>query len=186
MSVITTLGLEESIEKGWGICVLAYVDHPDGEVYFWSGVNTLRFRGNNYEGVGRLGCVAPIGGSRTLGVRTVTFVLSGVPQSAAQWLNKNVRNRVARAWLAGMRPNGNINGDPWLIVEGACDYQEIEPDQNNMAMIKLTVSEPIWSIDRAQTLYITPQWVKKTFGAEITGADDIPGMRDKTVNWTRT
>lgn len=186
MTVLTTLGLEESIRNHWGICVLAYVDHPDGEVWFWSGIGTMRFNGNDYEGVGRLGGVAPIGGSRTLGVRTVTFMLAGVPQEAEAWLNKNVRNRIARAWIAGMRPEGRINGEPWQVIEGRCDYQEIEPDGNGMAMIKLMIAEPIWSVERAQKLGMTPQWAKKIFGADVTGFDDIPGMRTKSVNWTQT
>lgn len=186
MTCLTTPGLEQSIAKGWGICLLAYVDHPDGEVRMWSGIGTKRFRGNTYEGVGRLGGIAPIGGSRTLGVRTISFILSGVPQSATEWLNKDVRGRAARAWIAGLRPDGRINGDPWLVAEGACDYMELEPDASRNVTIKLMVTEPIWSVERAQKLAFTPQWARKTFGDDITGFDDIPGMRNKTVNWTRT
>lgn len=182
---LSTYGLAESIAKGWGYAVLAYVDHPEGELWVWSGIQTLSYGGHDYIGVGRLGGVSGVGGSKKLGVRQVTFIMSGIPTEAAARMNSQVRNRVARAWLAGLKKNAiAINGDPWPIVDGTCDYQELVPGGNNCA-IKLIINEPIWSIEREQNAAFTPQWIKAVHGDAITGLDDIPGMRNRSENWTR-
>jgi len=44
MSVLTTLGLQESIRHGWPIANLAYIDHPDGEVWLWDEIGRASCR----------------------------------------------------------------------------------------------------------------------------------------------
>lgn len=185
MTVLATPGVAESIRNKWGICALAFIDHPDGEVWVWSGVGTLRFGGNTYIGLGVMGTLSGIGGSKKLAVRALTFALTGIPSEAAKYLNKSIQDRAAKAWLAGLKANGKINGDPWQVVDGKCDYQTFEPSTDNISLA-LTVLEPIYSIERAQNLAFTPQWLKNTYGTELTGLDDVPGMRDRQRNWTRT
>lgn len=186
MSLDVTPGLAEAIANRWPIAALAYIDHPDGEVRLWSGLGTLRHDGSDWIGLGRLGRILGIGGLKTLGVRQLTFELSGVPAEAAKTLNAAVRNRIARAWLAGLTPAGRVNGEAWLVVDGRCDYQELAVADARSAIVRLIVAQPIWSIERAQNLLLTPQWIKKTYGAEIAGLDDVPGMSNRQLNWTLT
>ena len=185
MATYTTAGLAESIRRRWPLAVMAYIDHPDAEARLWSGTGTLIHGGHEWQGVGRLGRISGIGGSKRLTVRRLTFSFSGVPPEAARWLNRNVRNRPAKAWFAGLRPDGRVNGEPWMLVNGTCDYQDFEPSQGGVE-INLYVTEPIWSIERALNLAYTPQWLKGRYGADVGGLDDIPGMRNRIVNWERT
>lgn len=185
MTVRATYGLQESIRKGWGHSVLAYVDHPDGEVWMWSGVGTLTHKRRDYVGVGHLGNVSNIGGAKKLAVRQIIFKLSGIPTEATRWLNSRVRGRAAKAWIAGMRPDGQVNGEAWLVVNGQADYQELVPGAQDSA-VNLYIADPIWSIERVQNTAFTPTWIKSVHGDHIMGLDDIPGMRDRTQNWTRT
>jgi len=187
MAVLNTLGLQQSIRNGWPRAYLAYIDHPDGEVWVWSGIGDLVFDGQTYGGVGQFGRISGVGGSKELGVRQVIFDLAGVPDEAAKQLNKDVRNRVARAWVAGLDRDGmKVNGAPWQIVDGLADYQDLPAADDGTVVVRLVINEPVFSIERAQDLAWTPEWLEQTHGGGITGLDRVAGLANAAENWTRT
>ena len=199
MSVLTTVGVDQSIRNGWGLVRLFYFDHPDGEVYGWSGAGSLSYGGNTYLGVGPFVSIKGIGGDEQLKVREITFELLGNPQLdeddnafrySADWINKNISNRVGRCWIAGLDASGaNINGTPWLIAEGLGDYQELEITDDRTAIVRLVASEPVFSIERAQNLKFTPEWVnsvRKLDGDRVTGLDLLSDIETQVESWTRT
>lgn len=190
MSLLTTPGLAESIRNGWPLAALAWIDHPDGDVYAWSGAGTLEHDGQQWQGVGTFGRIKGIGGSKQLGIRVVTFELSGLPASAGQWLTETIRNRAAKAWLAGMnRAGSRINGDPELIVSGVCDYDELSVSADGAASILLHVTTPVYSIERAQNLVWSPEWLNETYrgeGERLTGLDALSDLADAQKNWTQS
>lgn len=187
MSVRTTVGLQQSVRNGWPVVALAYIDHPDGAVRVWSGVGSLEYAGATYEGIGFFGRVRNIGASKKLTVRQVIFELRGVPPDSTTWLSASVRNRSASAWIAGMDERGKyVNGTAWQIVDGTCNYQELKFDDPGAAIIELTVSEPVVSIERAQNLAWTPEWIRDTHGADVSGLDRLSELASAQKSWTRT
>jgi hypothetical protein len=203
--ILTTKGLQESIANGWPVQALAMIHHPvpavtsvwaDGFLRLWDGVGDLRYGGQPWRGIGPFGRLAGIGGSKRLMIRTVTFELVGIPANYAVYLDPALRNRSAKAWIAGMDRHGaKVNGDPYLEVDGLCDYQESESEDGLTQVIRLIVGEPVYSIERAQTLAYTPEWANSYLrkwrernigGARITGYDRISELADATRSWTPT
>lgn len=187
MSVKTTLGLQQSIRQGWPIAALAEIDHPDGVVRVWSKVGTLEYDGASWQGIGFLGRITGIGASKRLSIRQLVFELRGVPGDSTTWLSADVRNRSAKAWLAGMDERGQyVNGTAWQIVDGLCDYQELKFEDGGTAAIRLTVSEPVVSIERAQNLAWTPEWIRNEYGDDVSGLDRITELVNAQKQWTLT
>lgn len=190
MTVLTTLGLKQSIRQGWPLAMLVYIDHPDGEIRLWTGIGDLKWDGNTYEGIGRFGGIKNIGGAKELRVRQLTFELRGVPADATKHLNKDIRNRASQAWIAGMDKRGqHLNGEPWKVVDGKADYHEFPVEDDGTVTVQMMVTEPVWSIERAQNLAFTPEWINERFrdgGNRITGLDLISTLANRQESWTRT
>jgi hypothetical protein len=188
--ILTTVGLAQSIRRGWPIALLAHVDHPDGAVAVWSGIGVLEHEGTIYEGVGRLGGISGVGGSLRLAVREIAFDLAGVPPEASESLNARVRGREARAWIAGLTADGaRVNGAAWPIVAGICDTQTLEAGEDGTARLRLRITEPVFAIERAQNLAFTPEWLNARFPDSpdrLTGLDLVSGLASKSVSWTLT
>jgi len=186
MSVLTTLGLQESIRHGWPIANLAYIDHPDGEVWLWDGIGSLSYAGNTYIGVGEYGKVQNLGGSLKLGVKHVVFRLSGIPTRMRSFLNADIRNRSAIAWKAGLTEDGKaVNKTAYQTVAGTGDYKELQVESPAVT-IDVYITEPVFSIERAQNKVWSSEYFHETFSADIDGADDIPTMQNREENWTLT
>jgi hypothetical protein len=193
----TTPGLQESIAKGWPRTMLAEIDHPAGEILrLWDGVGDLSYDGYTWKGINPFGRVVGIGGSKRLLIRSVTFLLSGIPANQTVYLDPRLRNRPAKAWLAGLDERGvKVNGEAFMEVNGLCDYQEHKVDDNGGQLIYMTVAEPVYSIERAQSLSYTPEWINSYLrrwrdrnlgGERITGLDRLSELANATRSWTRT
>lgn len=213
MTILTTKGLQESIDKRWGTRTLAAINHPvdavfaelddagaalwpDGVIRLWDGIGLLRYGGKNWRGIGPFGRVTGIGGSKRLLLRTVQFEMSGIPAEQAIYLDPLLRNRPAMAWTAGMDALGvKVNGEPFQEVDGLVDYQTHTNDDSGVQTITLTIGEPVYSIERAQNRAYTPEdmnaylatWrARNRGGARITGYDRIAELSDATRSWTLT
>jgi|GEM_PF-3312001 len=205
MTILTTRGLQQSIENGWPTVTLAAINHPiaaviaiwsDGVIRLWDGVGVLRYDEKDWRGIGPFGRVTGIAGSKRLLIRTVTFEMSGIPGEHAVYLDPTLRNRQAQAWVAGMDERGvKVNGEPYQEVDGLVDYQTHTSDEGGVQTIALTIGEPVYSIERAQNLAYTPEWAntylegwreRNRGGARITGYDRIAELADATRSWTRT
>lgn len=181
------LPIRNAIQKGRRIAVLVEIDHPNGQVNVWSRVGNLQYNGLTWTGIGTLGRITGIGGSKTLQVVQVTFELRGVPPDTVTFLESNVRGRQAQAWLAALQPHADaIDGDLYPIVSGLCDSQQLAITDQLGATVQLIVNEPIFIVDRAQNLAWTSEQLAAEWGPGLTGLDDIPELVNKNVSWTPT
>lgn len=189
MACLTTLGLEESIRNKWPVTFLVYIDYPSEPIRLWAGVGDLKYAGYTYKGISRLGKVPRLVESSQIAVRQSTLQLRGVDPDAEETLGEDIRNRAVNVWVAGLTATGkHVNGEAWQVVEGLADYHELKTEEG-LATINLMVSEPIFSIERAQNLLFTPEWVNETFqgsGDRITGLDLMSTLENRSENWTRT
>jgi hypothetical protein len=203
--ILTTPGLTQSINNGWPVRGLVAIDHPiaetikiwpDGVMRMWDGVGTLRHDGHDWLGMGIYGRMTGVGGSKQLTLRSVTFELTGIPASYDIILDERIRNRSAQAWIAGMDADGSwVNGEPYLEVDGLCDYSVHKTEENGTQTIQLFVGQPVFSIERAQNKLYTSEWLNdwlsewrdlNVSGQRLTGFDKIPELANAVRSWTKT
>lgn len=185
--LLTTAGVHDSISKGWPTAWLVDIDWPVTPVRLWDGLGNLKWNGMTFLGVRSMGRILGIGGSKAIKVRDITLELKGVGPDVSEFLGPVIRNRLARAYLAGLDRNGaRVNGEPELVVEGRCDQREVFVDEQRRTGVRLKISEPSYMIERAQNIRYTPEWIKRTYGDEITGLDLLSRIELERIPWTRT
>jgi hypothetical protein len=181
------LPIREAIAKRKGkLIVMHECDHPDGYVRAWSGSGPLRYGGHVWKGVGDLVTIEGLGGSRKTEERVVTVTLGGVRPDQLKFVTKKVRGRILRISLAALKPGTRaVNGEPYYLCTGRCDTQDHKIETSRMASIVVTVVQPVRTLDRTPNMQWTPDWLKATYGSQITGLDDLPGVAAREESWTR-
>lgn len=177
--------LRAAILDGAPTCLLADIDHPDGMVHVWSGIGTLVYNNISYTGIGILGRVTPIGSTMESVISDFKIELRGVPQTAAQFLNRDVRNRPADIWYGALDKQGKVIPEPYLVCNGIMDYQELQVAEDGSATISITVIGGLWTLDTALNQAWTTEEQIKIYPGD-TGLDSLPALVNKQVNWTRT
>lgn len=178
-----TAAMLRHMRAGGVLALLAEIDHPDGTVRVWSRSGTLSYGGYDWDGLGVLGKVTPVGTSQDLAIRQTAFQLRGVPATAVQFLDANVRGRGALLWLAGIRTGRKVVSDPWLLQSCVLDYQTLQVGDDGTATLSLIAYAGFWTLDRAQNLAWTPEEQKRIYAGD-SGLDLIPDLVNKDVVWS--
>lgn len=181
-SPLITARMREHIRRKKPLALLAEVDHPDGLVRVWSKTGTLQYDGHAWQGLGVLGKVSPVGTTRSLMIREVKFELAGVPQAALDFLDANVRNRIAALWMAGVLPRQKIVGDPFQIQEARLDYQTYAVDDDGRAKIALIGQVGFFTLERAVDIAWSTEEQIKLYPGD-TGLDLVPSLANKDILW---
>ena len=179
------LPIRDAIEgRGGQLILLHEVDHPDGYVRAWSGSGNLYYGGFVWKGFGDLVGLEGLGGSRKTEVRVVTATLSGVTAAQLTFVTKKVRGRDARVSIAALRTDRRaVNGAIFSLCFGKCDTQDHKIEASRRASVILTVRQPLFIMDRAPNMAWTPDWLKATYGDDIVGLDDLPGLASRNESW---
>lgn len=177
-----TARMRSAIEARLPMALLAEIDHPDGMVRVWSKTGTLIYNGHEWAGLGILGSIAPVGTTKALMIREISFQLAGVPQESLDFLDANVRGRIGKLWLAAVKPPRRIVADPIQIAEARLDYQTYSVDDNGLATITLIGQVGFWTLDRAIDVAWSHEEQIKEYPTD-TGLDLIPQFAQKDIVW---
>ena len=185
---LITAGMADALRAGWPLVLLAQIDHPDGMVYLHSGIGTINYDGSDWLGMGMFGDVGPVTISTETVIPEVAFTLSGVEPSEAslQFLNANVRNRIASVWLGCLNPSGQIVERPFQLLQAQMDYQTQEvDDEGGEVVIQIIARSGFYTLERAIDECWTSENQKKRYPGD-TGLDLVTTLQDKDILWTRT
>lgn len=165
--------------------ILAYIDHPDGEIYAWDGIGDLEYNGNTYQGVGAVGTLTGAQSRSEIRIGEAKMILSNVPHEGVVGLTNEVRGRTAKAWLALMSKDERVIPDPSLIFQMEMDYQTITLDERGMHTITINGVLGFWAMDRASNIAWSREEQIKTYPTDV-GFDLMHELEDKEVAWTNT
>jgi|GEM_PF-4970578 len=172
------------VGKGGTLICLHEVDHPDGYVRAWSGAGNLSYDGETWTGLGDLVAITNLSFSRQTKTRNPLLTLSGVKAEQLKFITKKVRGRFARVSLAALYPNSRrVNGDVYHLCVAKADFQDHKIGKDRSATIEVGLIQPIFIMSRAPNKKWTPDWLKATYGSDIVGADDMPGVAAREESW---
>lgn len=177
-----TADMKQAMRDRLPIALLAEIDHPDGVVNVWSRAGTLAYDGKEWIGLGALGRVTPVGTAKKLALREMVFSLRGIPPHAVQFLDDNVRNRVARLWFACIKPRRKVVGDPIFLDQVRLDTQKLQVDESGLCTILLTGQTGFTNLQRAQNVAWTTEEARTQY-ADETGFDLMPGLVSRDIKW---
>lgn len=161
--------------------ILWQVDHPNGMDYAWSGIGPLEFENNVYKGTDRFGRVSQPDESADLAIKQGTLELRGVPPELAAYLNTNIRNRVARVFLAAV-VNQKVKGEPFEFLRGRMDYMTMPVAEDGTVTIKVNLRIGFFSIERAQEKVWSHEQQQEDYPGD-TGMSLIASLTEKEIKW---
>lgn len=192
-----TPGLLESIEKGWPCGFFVWIDHPDGEIFAWDGPRSFKvpaghtgdakFDGRTFTGVGPVGRIEGLGGSKQLRIQVVRLVISGLPDFADRWLNPQIHGAPAKVWEAGFKPDGlRLNGQPYLWMDGEVDYDELQVSDGQTEIVANIVPAFI-ELEAPQNPTYNPEMLNRVYGDGVNrlrGLDLLHKVPTADIVWT--
>lgn len=161
--------------------LLVDIETPTTVIRAWTGIGTLIWNGNSYDGVGNFGGVDT--GEETLDIKATgtVYTLAGVPSALiAEALNDIKQGRTAKLYLALFDANGAIV-DVTLVHEGITDVAEID-EQGETATITLTAESKLADLERPRTARYTPEDQKRLYPTDL-GFDFVPSLQDAKIVW---
>jgi hypothetical protein len=165
------------------LCILCEVDHPDGVVRLWSGIGALQYGGHTWAGAGVLGSITTAARTSELRVDEVRLSLSGVNAHDLAEVSMEIRNRIAKTWLAAVAPGNQVVG-VLLLDEILLDYATESIAENGQAVITLIGQAGFWTLERSTETVWSPQEAALRWGEGVeTGFDYIPSLRMKDTTW---
>lgn len=174
--------MAEALRAGRPLALLASIEHPDGNAYFWTGVGPLEWDGQTWTGIGHFGGVAPVKYSSELAIQEVVFALTGVDATVVATLDDNIRNLTGIVWLACIGDRGNIVDSPYQLLTSELDYQTFSVDEDGNATISIIARTGFYTLERAIDEVWSTEDQKLTY-PDDTGLDMIPGLQNQDVLW---
>ena len=175
---------KKAIRDGCFVAVLLEVEHPDGTGYFWEGVGTLRYDGNDWKGAALVGGISQNRRSVDLRIDEMTLWLNGLDAGEVAALDDNVKNRVARIRLAALNDNRRV-----VAVHDAeellLDYQRDVIGEDGSASIEVKGQAGLWMLERSTDAVYSQEAAQVEFPDE-TGFSKLPEMQNKDTPWSQT
>lgn len=173
-------------DKTLRVGFLAYIDHPSGPYYFWSGIGSLVYGGNTYVGISKLGRVQATGETSEVKTVDTSYQLLGasIDATAAAIIAQPIRGRIARFWFALFDEAWSIVSSPVLIDETILDHAVVSTGDDLTQVLSLNGTSAIFDFRRPARIAITNEQQQIDYPGD-TGFDRIPTeVADKTVSWT--
>lgn len=172
-----------ALKRGDAPFMLFYCDHPSGAVRFWSRTGILRFEGEDWRGCGKLGRISGATRSTNLAINEVTFEVSGVPPTDAEFLSGAVRNRVAKVWRGAINRRGRVTVDDDPMIDALLDYQTLSVDpKSGTAVIRLIGQQGFFVLDRAQNIAFSDQQQRSEYDDDC-GMALVHTFINRESNW---
>lgn len=171
------------------LAVLCEIDHPDGIVHLWTGLGTLRYRGIDWKGAGGVAAITVSPRSMDLRIDEVRLSLSGVDPETMLGLNMDIRNRIAKTWIAAIGAGNRVQGEPLLLDEILLDYATDSLGEDGLVTLTLIGQAGFWTLERSTENAWSREEAVLRFGVDSggepieSGYDYIPTLRTKDTKW---
>lgn len=170
------------IKRRAPLVLIASIEHPDGNAYFWSGAGTLVWNGFSWTGAGKLGTISPIKHTSQIAIQEIQFTLVGADPDIVQQLSDDVRNKSGQAWLACLDERGNVVPDPIQIVDAQLDYQSERIEDDGTATVQITARTGFYTLERALNDVWSAEDQRKRYPTD-SGLDLISQLQNQELIW---
>lgn len=172
------------------MALLCEIDYAAGPVRLWSGIGALTWNGQTWTGAGTLGQITSSPRTTDLRIDEVRLSLAGVDPATANELSFDIRNRVAKTWIALVGLQRRVIGQPILLDDILLDYAMDAVGDDGLVTLTLVGQAGFWTLERAsETAWSQEEailtWGRDGFGNPIeTGFDMIAALRTRDTKWT--
>jgi hypothetical protein len=131
-------------------CFFLQAHFLSGDIFLWSGLGTVTWNGQVWQGVGSLGQISAIQESANVQANNVTFTLSGIPSDLiSKAISETRQGYAVQLWFGALGDNNNVIVDPLKCFAGRMDVPTVEetPDTSS---ISITVENRLVDLQRSR------------------------------------
>lgn len=171
------------------LAVLCEIDHPEGTVWLWTGLGMLHYGGKKWKGAGGIASITVAPRSMDIRIDEVRLSLSGIDPENLLGLDMNIRNRIAKTWIAAIGPGARVQGEPLLLDEILLDYATDSLGEDGLVTLTLIGQAGFWTLERSTENAWSREEAVLRFGVDSagnpveSGYDYIPTLRTKDTKW---
>jgi hypothetical protein len=164
--------------------MLLQAEFPSGTVYFWTGIGTLTYDGNDYTGAGNLISVSSIEETMGIEAKGAVFTLSGLNSSIISLaLSEEYQNQPITAWMATLNSSGALINDPFIVFKGKMDVLQID-ESGETATLSMQCENRLIDLNRAKVRRYTPEDQNVLYPSDR-GLDFVASLQEKEIAWGR-
>lgn len=153
-----------------------------GWVYVWSGLGSISWNGQTWQGVGSLGSVSSIPETADLTAVGLKLALSGIPASLITSALGEVRQGAPVIIYQGfLTPGGAVVSNPNNAWSGRMDICEIA-ESGDTATITITAESRLLDLNRSRERRYEKQDQATTFPGDL-GFDYVPSLQEISIVW---
>lgn len=158
---------EAQRSSGATMVVFVQLDFDVATHYLWTGVGTISWNGNDWQGVGDVGEVSAVEESSDLAAQAVTLTLSSVkPAFLAVAASEDTEGRRVRVWRGFLGDDGALVVDPVLLLDGRASGTP-QVTLGESGKIELTVENRLQDWDRANGRRYTDVDQQRVFPGDL-------------------
>jgi hypothetical protein len=170
--------------------VFAELQFTSGTVYFWSGIGTKTWNGNDWLGVGTLGAISSISESTEVRADGIVLALVGVPAevfSADGIFGKVVDEirlgKTAKIYLGFLNEAGDVIADPYRCFSGRLDVPTLSPGPDTVS-IRITCENLLIDLRRSRERRYTHEDQQIDYPGDK-GFEFVPQLQEWNGVWGR-
>jgi hypothetical protein len=157
-------------------------EFPSGTVYFWTGIGTLTWDGNDYVGAGNLLGVSSVEETMGIEAKGATFTLTGISSSILSLaLSEEYQNQPITCWKATLDDAGALIGDPFIVFKGKMDVLQID-ESGESATLSMQCENRLIDLNRTKLRRYTPDDQKVLYPNDR-GLDFVASLQEKELAW---
>lgn len=167
--------------------LLLKADFEEGPVRVWTGVGSIEWNGETWQGLGSLLSVDPVQEQIDGSAQGLKIVLSGLDSTFfSPVLLGEYQGRRGEIYFGIMDDSGRVVGDPYLLFAGLLDSDETQ-DDGSTSTLTLSVENRLADLLRKREYRYTHQDQQALNpGANDDGLKFIPALQNLDLRWGRS
>lgn len=164
--------------------VLVELQFDGATTRLWSGIGTLDWNSQEWNGAGQLLAIDRIEEPSEVKAVGTTITLNGVPSDIISLaLQEDYQGRVVKIYLGAFDEAGDVIASPVVIFAGRMDVMSIQ-EAGDFCQIAISVENRLIDFERARIRRYTDQDQKIDFPLDK-GLEFVSSIQEKQIVWGR-
>ena len=165
------------------------LEFSTGTLYFWTGYGNITMTAggssNNFNGLGDLLNISPIGESDQLEAIGAQVQITGIKSSIiSAALGANYTNRNAAIYFGTFDSSKSVIADVYTLFKGKMDIMKID-EQAETSTITINLENRLIAFDRPKERRFTNEDQLQRFSGDK-GLEFVPDLQDKEIVWGKS
>jgi len=152
-----------------------------GPVYLWSGLGSITWNGQTWQGLGALGSISPIAEGTRVESRGLTLTLSGIDSTLIPDVLSEFQTGLPVTVYLGLFDEGALIASPCVSWAGRMDLPQVDIG-GSTSTISINCESRLISMNTAVDRRYTPDDQQCDWPGDL-GMSFVPSIQEMTLYW---